>query len=286
MLSRRHIRETAVQFLYLADFEDDPKAADMQEAFWEMIQESSLKKLNQAKAKAILHVAQGRNSRITKLIDQANKRQAELKASDNSGQLVSALNSIISQEEQLSNAIESLKSSAQRRNGDSVPDEKIQDVINADQNLAGLRAAWHQALEHLPSVQNNVESITSSINHLQRISERLEAIEDPESTIGDFAHLREGRAELSALRKETQALVTNILQHKESIDQSLAGVIENYAPERVDPVDRAILRLATFELQNCADIPRAVAINEAIEIARKFGTQDSARFINGVLDAL
>ena len=92
--------------------------------------------------------------------------------------------------------------------------------------------------------------------------------------------------ELSALRKETQALVKKILNHKEQIDGSLAGVVENYSPERVDPVDRAILRLATFEIQNCDDIPRAVTINEAIEIAKKFGTQESARFINGVLDAL
>ena len=63
-------------------------------------------------------------------------------------------------------------------------------------------------------------------------------------------------------------------------------MIENYAPQRVDPVDRAILRLATYELKMSDDIPRAVTINEAIEIAKKFGTNESARFINGVLDAL
>ena len=51
-------------------------------------------------------------------------------------------------------------------------------------------------------------------------------------------------------------------------------------------VDRAILRLATYEIKHCEDIPKAVSINEAIEIAKRFGSTDSARFVNGVLDAL
>ena len=79
MLKRRNIRETAVQFLYFADLEDGPEASEMQEAFWQMTQESSIKRLNQAKAKAILHVAQGRDSRITKLTERSPISLAELK---------------------------------------------------------------------------------------------------------------------------------------------------------------------------------------------------------------
>lgn len=286
MLSRRHIRETAIQFLYLADFEDSPQASDMQEAFWEMTQESSLRKLNEAKAKAILHVARGRDSRIARLIEQASSQQTGLKAGDDGKKLGSALNHILAAEEKLSEAIESLQSSAASKSSKQLTDEKIRAVIDANHQLLAPRKVWQQKLEGLPSLKNKVESITAAIKHLQRISERLDAIEDQESTIGDFAHLRASSAELSSLREATQALVTNILQHKETIDHSLTSVIENYAPERVDPVDRAILRLAAFEIQHCDDIPKAVSINEAIEIARKFGTQESARFVNGVLDAL
>lgn len=286
MLTRRNIREAAIQFLYLADFKDGLEAADMQEAFWQMTQESSLRKLTQGKAKAILHVTQGRSNRIAKLIERASPSHLGINNSNNSEQLASVLHDILSQEKKLSLAIESLKSATQTKNGDTAADEKIQAVLEANRSLTGLRIVWHQTLEDCPDLQSTLEPVTSAINHLQRVSERLDAIEDPESKVGDFAHLRVSHTELSALRKETQALVKKILNHKEQIDSSLAGVVENYSPERVDPVDRAILRLATFEIQNCDDIPRAVTINEAIEIAKKFGTQESARFINGVLDAL
>jgi transcription antitermination protein NusB len=77
--------------------------------------------------------------------------------------------------------------------------------------------------------------------------------------------------------------VDAILAKKERIDETLAAVVENFAPERIDPVDRAILRLGTYELLHAATPPK-VAINEAIELAKRFGTTDSKRFVNGVLD--
>ena len=91
---------------------------------------------------------------------------------------------------------------------------------------------------------------------------------------------------ITALRNETQSLVNGILSNKEAIDATLAGVIENFTPDRVTPVDRAVLRLATYEITQCDDIPKAVSINEAVEIARKFSTSESSSFINGVLDAV
>lgn len=286
MLKRRNIRETAVQFLYFADLEDGPEASSMQDAFWEMTQENSLKKLSKAKAKAILHVAQGRENRIAKLIGQAPTSLAALKAVEGTAPLRNVLNKILSQEKQLTAAIESLKTAAQSKNGDPLPNDQLDDVINANRSLMNQRTIWHQTMEDFPTWKNKLEVVTAAINHLQRVSERLEAIEDPESSVGDFAHLHASSAEISIFRKETQSLVKNILHHKEGIDESLAKVIENYSPGRVDPVDRAILRLATFEIKHSDDIPRAVSINEAIEIAKKFGTTESARFINGVLDAI
>ena len=76
-----------------------------------------------------------------------------------------------------------------------------------------------------------------------------------------------------------------VLLHKEQIDITLAAVVENFAPERIDPVDRAVLRLGTYEILH-AKIPPKVAINEAIELAKRFGTTDSHRFVNGVLDKI
>ncbi len=286
MLNRRNIRETAVQFLYFADFEGAPEAAEMQETFWHITQETSLRKLMQAKAKAMLHVAQGRDNRIAKLIERAPATQAELKAADGTGPLVSALQQVLSHEQLLNDAIAELKTSFKSKSSDKLSSRHLDDVVAATQALVGRHKAWHLTLEDFPAWKNRLDSITAAINHLERVSERLNSIEDPESSVGNFAHLRASSAEISIFRKETQTLVQGILAHKGSIDSALAAVIENYAPARVAPVDRAILRLATYEIKHCADIPKAVSINEAIEIAKRFGSTDSARFINGVLDAL
>jgi N utilization substance protein B len=110
-------------------------------------------------------------------------------------------------------------------------------------------------------------------------------VEDPEKfpEQADLARLRDSKAELRALRLRADQLVDEVLLHKEAIDEILARVVDNYAPERVDPVDRAVLRLGTCEMM-FAETPPKVAINEAIELAKRFGTSDSHRFVNGVLD--
>jgi len=105
----------------------------------------------------------------------------------------------------------------------------------------------------------------------------------PEQT--DLARLRDSKEEILTLRKLADDLVDAILLNKEQIDQTLAETIENFAPERVDPVDRAILRLGTYEIL-LASTPPKVAMNEAIELAKRFGTTDSKRFVNGVLDKI
>lgn len=286
MLKRRNIREAAIQFLYLADLESGPNASEMQEAFWEMIQENSLKKLNQAKTKAILHVTQGRENRILKLNQLASAALSELKAVDSTDQMAQVLKELLSHEDKLSESIQRLKSFVISKSNEPVPNDLIQAVADSNDSLIEARLAWGEQLADQPNFEQRLEELNACITHLGRISQRLASIDDQESSIGDFAHLRDSTADLLSFRQQTQTLITSVLEHKENIDHALAGVIENYAPHRVDPVDRAILRLATYELQMSNDIPRAVTINEAIEIAKKYGCSDSARFINGVLDAL
>ena len=286
MSKPRNIREAAIQFLYLADLENGPEASNMQEAFWQMIQESSLKKFNLAKTKAILHVTQGRDDRLNKLNELATDAQAQLATESRTQPLVAALKRLISQEKNLSKEIEALTLVVQNKKTEAVPDQLIRAVIDANEALIQTRSAWNEQLSSLPDCKMNMEALNASISHLERASQRLASMEDPNASMHAFAHLHSSSAELESFRQETQKLVSRILLHKEEIDHMLAGVIENYTPQRVDPVDRAILRLAAFELKISDDIPRAVAINEAIEIAKKYGTNDSARFINGVLDAL
>ncbi len=79
-------------------------------------------------------------------------------------------------------------------------------------------------------------------------------------------------------------LVAQTLDRLSEIDRLLESALQNWDLRRLGAVDRAILRLAVAEMLTCTDIPPAVTINEAIEIARNLASTESARFANGVLD--
>ena len=87
-------------------------------------------------------------------------------------------------------------------------------------------------------------------------------------------------------REFFEILVRGTAEYLPQIDSHITSVLENWRLDRIEKVDLAILRLATFELFFNHDAPDAVVVNEAIEIAKKFGNRDSSSFINGILDAL
>ena len=81
-------------------------------------------------------------------------------------------------------------------------------------------------------------------------------------------------------------LVEGVLQNLGEIDRLVEANSENWTLKRMAVVDRNILRLAVFELRFCPDIPFKATLNEAVELAKKFGADDSSAFINGVLDRI
>jgi N utilization substance protein B len=80
-------------------------------------------------------------------------------------------------------------------------------------------------------------------------------------------------------------IVRGVIDDVDTLDAMLAPHL--YRPlGQVDPVERAVLRLAAFELSHCADVPWRVVIDESVELARAFGAEQGHRFVNGVLDKL
>ncbi|MCX7784817.1 MAG: transcription antitermination factor NusB [candidate division WOR-3 bacterium] len=83
-----------------------------------------------------------------------------------------------------------------------------------------------------------------------------------------------------------QNLVKTTIQNLPTIDETIKRHLKHWSFSRLALIDRAILRVASSELIYFPEIPYKVVINEAIEIAKKYGSDDSARFINGILDAI
>lgn len=88
-----------------------------------------------------------------------------------------------------------------------------------------------------------------------------------------------------ALLEFSRELVAGVRQHRAALDKVLASKADNWSLTRMAATDRNVLRLAAYELLH-TDTPRAVAINEAVDLARRFGAKQSAQFVNGILDRI
>ncbi len=88
------------------------------------------------------------------------------------------------------------------------------------------------------------------------------------------------------VREGAEELVRGVASHRREIDEAIESVSANWRLDRMARVDRNILRLAVYELTYRPDVPVKVVINEAIELGKKFGSESSGPFINGVLDKI
>jgi len=89
-----------------------------------------------------------------------------------------------------------------------------------------------------------------------------------------------------SVRKFAQSLVQGVVANLEKVDGLIQEASLNWRIDRMATVDRNILRLATWELINQADTPLKVVLNEAIELSKRYGSEDSSAFVNGVLDKI
>lgn len=102
---------------------------------------------------------------------------------------------------------------------------------------------------------------------------------DPVRLLSD----RVGSTEVPPVGEYTVTLVEGITSNQQRIDELLTEHAEGWTLERMPPVDRAVLRLGLYELLWGEDVPPAVAIDEAVELVKTLSTDDSPRFVNGVL---
>ena len=290
MPSRRQIREAAIQFLYCSDLEGGADPSDLREPFWEFLTETDRRNLQTATFRAVHHLTHGRDARITEFVERSTPALAHLAAFPQAENLSTLLNRLLALESSWNVAFSKLGRIP--KNGDdsdvaSSMEAALEILFKTDRDLAFHRDQFLKISADHPSLTAQLEAVSASIRRLQRISDRIRMVEEPEKfpEQADLTKLRRSKSDIAELRKNTDDLVDSVLANKESLDASIGSILENYVPERIDPVDRAILRLATYELLH-TDIPRKAAINEALELAKRFGTTDSRRFVNGLLDKI
>lgn len=104
------------------------------------------------------------------------------------------------------------------------------------------------------------------------------------ATWGQPTELPPPTAEEAATRLFAEPLIRGTLEYRNAIDEHIKKHVKNWDFNRIAAVDRNVMRLAIYEMLHREDIPPVVSINEAVDIAKKFSTNDSGKFVNGVLD--
>ncbi len=134
------------------------------------------------------------------------------------------------------------------------------------------------------------------VNPSENLGEALDAFWDSQrraalavekenkATYGEKIELPPPTAAEAELRLFSEPLIRGAIEHRNESDEWIRKVAKNWDIHRLAVVDRNILRLAIYEMLHREDIPPVVSINEAVDIAKKFSTDDSGKFVNGILD--
>jgi transcription antitermination protein NusB len=134
---------------------------------------------------------------------------------------------------------------------------------------------------------NPPEDLEAALNQFWD-SQRAAAIAEDKgvATWGQRIELPPPTTEEAAMRLFAEPLIRGTLEHRTEADELIKKHAQNWDLHRIAAVDRNILRLAIYEMLYREDIPPVVSINEAVDIAKKFSTQDSGKFVNGILDKI
>ena len=106
---------------------------------------------------------------------------------------------------------------------------------------------------------------------------------DSQDLAADYTSIRSSDPVVSGFARQ---LVEGVVQHRQELDRLLSEAADNWRLDRMAVLDRNIMRIAVFELLYIDDIPPKVSINEAIELAKRYGVAESGQFVNGVLDRI
>jgi transcription antitermination protein NusB len=132
---------------------------------------------------------------------------------------------------------------------------------------------------------NPPEKLDQALDHFWDSQRPAALAEDKgDATWGQKVELPAPTAEEAAVRLFADPLIRGTLQYRDEADTQIKRHAQNWELHRIAAVDRNILRLAIYEMLHREDIPPVVSINEAVDIAKKFSTNDSGKFVNGILD--
>ena len=256
---------------------------------WPLILAQPEAKIVRARARALLHLQQNRPGRLKKVLAQRKSVALPLLESyfDEKTATLKNFRLILTSEEKLPDLLDLLRRQLKSEKEPDAIAGTMERIRETNKSSLDALTALETALGAIEACPEPLKPLAKALPPLRETGDLLRTLlSETLPELREVDALRDAIAERDCFRSDTEALHQLVNNHLTATDELIAKHLENFAPERLAQVDRAVLRLAVTELKHCPDIPPAVSINEAIEVARRFGGIESAGFVNGILDKL
>lgn len=279
MASRRQVREAAVQYLYaLATSPDLDGSPD----FWDLINDRAGISYDRARVKVLSHFQQGREATAGKLHQFFIDQSAGILALDPSEKLARDVKAHNASEIKWAGQAANLLLLTKADTGGWRRDlEKL--LLECD-TLRDHRKQLLDRLDNFPTLhQKQLLNLVEKLNTYDQRA-RMVRFPDKHPDQRDLDHLHRLQREMKALADEARQLADQVTACSDKLDAAIGQASTNFDLQRIARVDLAILRLATWEILKLPELDTAISINEAVSMARDFSGEESASFVNGVLD--
>jgi len=277
-----------LKFLYACDTASTPPS-ELGEVYWPLAHEHDLRRLAQGRLAALQNLEASRLQRRDALIKHEANVLAAMRPHDEADEAKENWSKLRA----LLDSITKRLAGATRESRDAA-DEDAAEIVSeclgglfADyRNLPVRIAALEDAALLCEPARRALEPLEGTFRRLNQLANIALAIEDPRLGVEDerIDSLRRRETRITTEQTRGQQRAEAIWEQLPEIDIKIADATENYRLERIDPVDRTILRQGIFEMLHDETVPPLVALDEALELAKTFGASESSSFVNGVLD--
>lgn len=285
MLSRNQIRQVALQYLYAAS---QMPETEQEEGIWDILMEPFRGDYCKLKAKAVSgHLTRDYPDKLRLFVTRARETADKLQHDPLTLPVRDLLQDLLGKEGEFNASLLQLKKALHEdpSNDKGALSAACNTAQELNTTLLQMRRRLLDALKDFPAYNAIWSPLVSSCNKLQEINDRINCLIHPDgrSSLAEIKKVVEAGQDADELYREAKTLGEEILRRRDELDTVINNMLENYSPERVSAIDRAILRLGAYELLHRGDLPAPIVISEAIRLAERFSSAESPRFINGVL---
>lgn len=289
----RRLRESTLKFLYACDVAG-VAPEELGEVYWPLAQEHDLRQLAKGRLAALRQLEDGKNGRTgraTALAKHSDAILTAMRAHDEADAAREQWMRLRGNVSEIGHGIDELITALKGATDEDAAQllgASLAPVFASYQKLPEIITALEEAALPCPAARKSLEPVEGALKRLRELAKIAGAIEDPRLGLEDeqIADLQRRATRISSEQKGPQKRATEIWATLEGLDELIEATSENYKLSRIDPVDRCILRQAIYEIRYDDSIPPLVALDEALELAKVFGSEDSRAFINGILNAL